>query len=127
MGRVPAIHASPRAPRERPWDWSDSDAFDTILDHAGWGGAVTAHAWFDPDEDPGHDPPREKGAYKLPHHEVVDGRLRVVWRGVVAALSVVNGGRGGVGIPEADKRRAYDHLAAHYRQFGEEPPAYGGE
>jgi hypothetical protein len=124
MERIPPEHESPKAPREMSWDWSDSSAFDDLLEHGGWKTAVTAHAWHDPDEDPDHDPPQEKGAYKLPHHEVIDGRLRVVWRGVVAAMTVVNGARGGVDIPSSDRRKVYDHLAAHYRQFGEEPPAF---
>lgn len=124
MGRTPAPHDSPKAPRDLSWDWSDSRSFDEILEHAGWDGAVTAHAWLDPDEDPEHDPPQEKGAYKLPHHELIDGRLRVVWRGVVAAMAVINGARGGVDIPAADKRSVYEHLAEHYRQFDEQPPEF---
>lgn len=101
MGRTPAPHESPKAPRDLSWDWSDSRSFGEILEQAGWDGAVTAHAWLDPDEDPEHDPPQEKGAYKLPHHELIDGRLRVVWRGVVAAMAVINGARGGVDIHAA--------------------------
>ena len=126
MGYVPEPHRSPGAPRDLRWDWSGSDAFDELLEHGGWDAVVKAHAWIDPQEDPEHDPPQEKGAYKLPHHEVVDGRIRVVWRGVVAAMTVVNGARGGVDIPEKDRRRVYDHLSAHYRQFDEVPPDYGG-
>lgn len=122
MGRVGAPHRSPKAPREHDWDWSTSEAFDALLDHSGWDGAATAHAWFDPGADPEHDPPQQKGAYKLPHHELLDGRLRVLWRGVVAAITVINGARGGVDIPDADRRAVYEHLAAHYRQFDEEPP-----
>jgi hypothetical protein len=41
---------------------------------------------------------------------------------VVAAMTVVNGARGGVDIPDADRRSVYDHLAGHYHEFGEEPP-----
>lgn len=70
----------------------------------------------------GFDPPRDKQAYQLPHHEVIDGRLDVVWNGVVAAMAVVNGARGGVDLPERDRRPVYEHLASHYREFGEEPP-----
>lgn len=124
MGQVPHPHQSPMADRDLGWAWSDSEAFDELLEHGGWDASVTAHAWVDPSADPEHDPPQRKSAYKLPHHELVDGRIRVVWRGVVAALAVVNGGRGGVDIPETDRRRVYDHLASHYRQFGEEPPPF---
>jgi hypothetical protein len=86
---------------------------------------VTAHAWWDREAEE-NDRPQQKTAYKLPHHELVDGRLKVVWRGVVAAMAVVNGGRGGVDIPDGDLRKVYDHLAAHYAQFEEEPPDFSG-
>jgi hypothetical protein len=41
-------------------------------------------------------------------------------------MTVVNGARGGVDIPESDLRKVYDHLADHYRQFDEEPPDFAG-
>ena len=62
------------------------------------------------------------GSYKLPHHRVIDGQLVVVWRGVVAAMSALNGGRGGVDIPEDEKSGCHSHLAKHYEQFDEVPP-----
>ena len=126
MGTVSAPHRSPTAPRERDWDWDGTNKMDRIIRERGWDGVALAHAWHDPQEDPEHDPPQEKGAYKLPHHELIDGELRVVWRGVVAAMTVVNGARGGVDIPDADRRRVYDHLAQHYAEFDEEPPDYAG-
>jgi hypothetical protein len=61
--------------------------------------------------------------YKLPHHDIHNGRLVVVYRGVVAALAAVNGARGGVSFNSPDdKPKVYRHLAKHYQQFGEEPP-----
>ncbi len=126
MGNVVTPHRSPTAPKERDWDWDGTDKMNRIIQERGWDGVVKAHAWFDPNEDREHDSPQEKGAYKLPHHELIDGELRVVWRGVVAAMTVVNGARGGVDIPEPDRRKVYDHLVAHYGEFDEEPPPYGG-
>jgi hypothetical protein len=123
MTRVPAPHRSPTADRSREWDWDGSGKLDQLIER-GWETVANAHAWHDPEADPEHSPPREKGTYKLPHHELIDGRLQVVWRGVVAAMTVVNGARGGVDIPDGDRRRVYDHLAAHYREFGEDPPDY---
>jgi len=32
------------------------------------------------------------------------------------------GARGGVDIPDSDRPSVYEHLAGHYREFGEEPP-----
>ena len=125
MGTVSAPHRSPTGPKQREWDWDGTDKLDRIREHGGWEAVANAHAWYDPKADD-NDPPHEKGAYKLPHHELIDGELRVVWRGVVAAMTVVNGARGGVDIPQGDLRRVYDHLAAHYGEFDEEPPDFGG-
>lgn len=122
MARVPAPHKSPIADRDREWQWDGTDKLDTMIETGGWDLVANAHAWHDPREDPEHDPPQEKGVYKLPHHELIDGRLHVVWRGVVAAMTVVNGARGGVDIPDSDRRKVYEHLAEHYREFDEEPP-----
>ena len=123
MGTVNAAHRSPTAERDREWQWDGTDKMDELIER-GWETVANAHAWYDSAADPEHDPPREKGAYKLPHHELIDGRLQVVWRGVVAAMTVVNGARGGVDIPDSDRRKVYDHLAAHYAEFDEEPPEY---
>jgi hypothetical protein len=35
------------------------------------------------------DPPKKKTAYKLPHRELIDGRLQVVRRGVTHAMNVL--------------------------------------
>jgi hypothetical protein len=34
------------------------------------------------------------------------------------------GGRGGVDVPDGDRRGIYNHLAAHYGQFEKEPPPF---
>ena len=36
-------------------------------------------------------------------------------------MNVLAGGRGGVDIPEKDKRAVWRHLARHYEQFDEAP------
>jgi hypothetical protein len=118
---VPKPHDGPTADKGREWSWSEEGAgqVEAMLDHRGWKTVAEAHAWYD---DADGDPPEKKTAYKLPHHELVDGKLQVVWRGVASAMSVLAGGRGGVDIPEKDKRDVWRHLARHYQQFGEEPP-----
>jgi hypothetical protein len=123
MGRVPPPHTSPKAPEDREWDWG-TDKAGAILDAGRWEAFAQAHAWYDPAADEeGNDPPHEKGAYKLPHHELIDGRLRVVWHGVRAAMQVLAGARGGVQIPPEDRRSVYEHLARHYGEFDKEPPS----
>ena len=127
MGHAVPPHSSPKAPEDREWDWhgtAESDKANAITEHGGWEAFANAHAWFDPDEEPEHDPPQERQAYKLPHHELLDGRLRVVWAGVRSAMQVMAGARGGVDIPEADRKGVYQHLAAHYEQFDKEPPDF---
>jgi hypothetical protein len=128
MGQVPEPHPSPKAPEDRAWNWhgtAEADKGDAILERGGWEAFARAHAWYDPAEDEeGNDPPHEKQAYKLPHHELVDGDLRVVWGGVRSAMQVLAGARGGVDIPDADRRDVYRHLERHYREFDEEPPAF---
>jgi hypothetical protein len=61
--------------------------------------------------------------YKLPHHDIIDGQLCVVLRGVQAAMAAVNSARGGVKWEkETHRKRVYRHLARHYKQFGATPP-----
>lgn len=66
--------------------------------------------------------PELKTSYKLPHHKAKGHN--VVWRGMEAAMGAVLGARGGVQIPESDKRGVYNHLAKHYAQFDKEPPEF---
>ena len=61
-----------------------------------------------------------KSAYKLPHHRA-DG-YNTVFKALSAAVAALNGARGGVGIPEADREKVYNHLVKHYKEFDEEAP-----
>ena len=72
--------------------------------------------WFDSEN------PDTKGSYKLPHHRAQG--YNTVWQGVSAAMAVLLGARGGVNIPEADKKGVYNHLAKHYAQFDKDPPEF---
>ncbi len=119
---APQPHSSPTAPRGRDWNWDGTDKLDQIIEHGGWDSVAKAHAWYDDDADE-HDPPRKKTAYKLPHHELIDGQLQVVWAGVSAAMNVLTGGRGGADLPEDEIQEVYEHLAHHYEEFDEQPPS----
>jgi phage head maturation protease len=63
-----------------------------------------------------------KQAYKLPHHKQ-DG-YTTVWRAVSAAMGALLGARGGVQIPDAERKGVYNHLAKHYADFDKEPPEF---
>jgi len=71
-------------------------------------------AWYDSSK------PDIKSSYKLPHHRMSD--KKAVWRAVSAAMAALLGARGGVDIPDADRKGAYNHLMGHYRQFDKEVP-----
>lgn len=73
-------------------------------------------AWFDEEN------ADVKSSYKLPHHQA-EG-LKAVWKGVAAAMGALLGGRGGVDIPESERRGVYNHLAKHYAEFEKEPPEF---
>jgi len=124
--RAVQLHETPTAPIERPWDkqraveslrrWASVDGSGD-KESIDWEKYRLGFAWYDEEN------PEEFGSYKLPHHEVIDGKLCVVWRGVAAAMAALFGARGGVNIPEKDVKDVYEHLAAHYRQFEKEPPS----
>jgi hypothetical protein len=73
-------------------------------------------AWYDAGK------PDVKGAYKLPHHTNDD--YKTVWNGVKAAMNALLGGRGGVDMPEGDRKGVYAHLKKHYAEFDKVAPEY---
>ena len=127
LKRVVPFEATPKAPENRPWDknrairslrkWASSDGSGDP-DKINWKKYARGFAWYDTNA------ADTLGAYKLPHHEVIDGQLMVVWRGVAAAMAALLGARGGVQVPESDRKGIYNHLANHYKQFDKEPPEF---
>ena len=77
------------------------------------------YAWRDPDGDP-----TVKSSYKFVHHMVgADGTPGAAnIRGCQTGIGVLNGGRGGTTIPDADRRGVWNHLARHIRDADMEPP-----
>ena len=92
---------------DQPWDELDDAEKRRIAGHYAWSPKRAPEKFTD---------------LKLPHHRPEDGA--VVWRGVRAAMAALLGARGGVQIPDADRRKVYDHLAKHYAQFDKEPPEF---
>lgn len=116
---VTSFQDLPLADRDREWD---GDAAEKRVRR--WAGAEDepnekyrdAHVWYDSDEKDNFT------AYKLLVADVVDGRLHAVPRGVMAAGNVMQGGRGGVDLPEKDVPRVKSHLAKYYDKMGDEAP-----
>ncbi|KAA1429192.1 hypothetical protein [Nocardioides antri] len=116
---VTAFQDLPLADRDREWD---GDAAEKRVRR--WAGAEDepnekyrdAHVWYDAEN---------KGnftAYKLLIADVVDGRLKAVPRGVMAAAGVMQGARGGVDLPDKDVDRVKSHLAKYYAKMDDTAP-----
>ena len=114
----------PQAPEDSPWDGSKAvtglRAFSGGADKSkiDWGKYAQGFGWFDSAN-------RESfGAYKLPHHIVLSGKIAQHWRGTAAAMGALLGARGGTSIPAGDKHAVFSHLSGHYKSFGKEPPVF---
>ncbi|MBW2672141.1 MAG: HK97 family phage prohead protease [Deltaproteobacteria bacterium] len=102
---------TPKAPEDEEWDGAAEVAAADVDD------LKVMCAWVDSEN------ADNKGAYKLAHHKA-SGNHAVVWRGVVAAMASLLGARGGVDIPDGDRKAVYNHLAKHYAEFDKEPPEF---
>jgi len=111
----------PLAPEETPWRWDARVAAEVLGDPPDWDRFRRAHFWWDPDR------PHTREAYKLPFARVIAGELTAIWRGVAAAMAALLGARGGVDIPQADRREVYNHILRYYEKFGKTPPDFRGD
>lgn len=73
-----------------------------------WAKYRKAFAWYDASK------ADTEGAYKLPHHDVVNGSLVSVRAGVIAAGNAVSGARGGTDIPAGELPGVRGHLEKEY-------------
>jgi hypothetical protein len=108
-GAIP-YQRHPLADEEAEWDGPAEVAAAEVED------LKVMCAWYDAEN------PDIKQSYKLPHHRASDHYT--VWRGVAAAMAALMGSRGGVDIPQDDRRAVYNHLARHYKDFEKEPPEF---
>ena len=116
---VTAFQDLPLADRDREWDgaaaekrvrqWADAsdEPNEKYRD---------AHVWYD------HDNKDNFTAYKLLIADVIDGKLKAVPRGVMAAGAVMQGSRGGVILPDKDIERVKSHLAKYYAKMDDTAP-----
>jgi len=97
------------APADKPWNFKPGDYTLEQL--------VQACAWVNdvPEDELGKDD------CKLPHH-LPDGTL--VPKGVQAAMQRLYQVKG---IPDDDLNRVHSHLANHYEEFDQTPPAFRGD
>jgi hypothetical protein len=116
---VTTFHDLPLADRDRDWD---GDAAEKRVRK--WADAQDepneryrdAHVWYDADNKDNFT------AYKLLIADVVNGRLKAVPRGVMAAGNVLQGARGGVDLPKSDIDRVKSHLAKYYEKMDDTAP-----
>lgn len=104
--------------------WDADSALKRIRDWASQGDNVDytkyrrAFAFFDSAD------AHTLGAYKLPHHDIRDGKLCVHKKGVQVAMAALLGSRGGTSIPEDAQKGVYSHLQRHYEALGLEAPEF---
>lgn len=110
----------PLAPDDRDWDGDEARA--SIFKWAGWpadpdpGRARQGFFAFDDTT------PERKDSYKLPFATVIGGELRAVPGAIHAVAVVLEGGRGGVDLPDDvidGVRRKVEH---YYKKMGEDAP-----
>lgn len=95
--------------------WASKDGSGE-KDKIDWEKYSKGFAWYDEKNK------EDLESYKLPHHYVKDGKLITAWSGVKAAMGSLLGSRGGVDIPQDEKKGVYNHLAKHYKEFGKDAP-----
>jgi hypothetical protein len=115
-------HETLKADEDREWDADQAEkrirawAGGPEKENIDWSKYKQGFAWYNADD------PNNFQSYKLPHHDIIDDKLHVVLRGVIAAGNALMGARGGVDIPDEDINGVKLHLAKHYHQFDRKAP-----
>lgn len=103
-------------------DWDGDEAEDQIFEWAGWPDDEdpdkAKRGFFAMDDDDG----TEKQSYKLPFAVVVDGDLKAVPAGIEAVANVLQGGRGGVDLPDDVISDVRARVEKYYEKRGQEVP-----
>lgn len=102
---------------DSPWDGPTQKA--NLKNDAGASVYKQAFAWVDSSADA-----EKKSNYKFIHHFVSSsgdvGAASTV--ACSAGIAVLNGGRSGTTIPDADRKGVHAHLAHHLKDAGQKPP-----
>ena len=124
---VAAVNSSgwasmPLADREAAWDAAAAEK--RVADKAGvneddapasaWSSYRKAFLWYDPEADD------TKAGYKFQIADYDGDTLKVVPRGVFAAAGVLQGGRGGTSVPQADQDKMKTTLSGIYARMAKE-------
>lgn len=114
-----------KAAKDRPWDpdvalkrvraWASSDGSGEAS-KIDWAKYAQAFAWRDPQRR------TALAGYRFLHHDVEQGHLVHHFEGTVRAMAALFSRNSA--LEDADRRGVWEHLAAEYRVFGEEPPAW---
>ena len=117
----------PTAAENESWDsskarqnvakWASSDGSGD-KDTVNWTKFRKAFFWYDAEA------PENFGSYKLPFADVIGGKLQAVWKGVAASMASLLGARGGVNVPDSDRKAIYNHIAKYYKKFDKEVPDF---
>lgn len=106
----------PIASREQNWDGlaAQRGIFEWAKTEEGYDTSKLNRAflWRDSEGDP-----NEKGSYKLPFTQVIDGTLTIVPKAVFAAAGAVGGARGGLKVPENEKSAIRSKLSTIYSKI----------
>lgn len=99
------------AAKGRIWNWAKDGG------KVNFGKAKSCFLWCDDKN------PSEKGSYKMPIADIIDGKPHVVFHAVSAAAAVLDGAHGNKpDIPQEDVASCKHHLSRYYKKFGEDPP-----
>lgn len=115
LKRVVPYQGFPLADEGMRWSFTAVDG-NALLEAGGWPAFRKVHTFQNTEADA-----ETKGAYKLPHHKIINGSVSTVWRGVAAAMSRL---LSTASIPAGDRRACYNHLRKHYAQFEKPVPDF---
>jgi len=110
---------------DKPWDkrvaieqcrkWASSDGSGDP-DKINFDKYKKCFMWYDKDRK------EELTAYKLPFVYIVDGKPHACKRAIMTIAAVLQGARGGVNIPEADKEKVKKVVESYYKKWNDVPP-----
>ena len=84
---------------------------ELLGDPPNWSRYRSAHLVWNPEE------PEVKSSYKLPIGRMEQGRARVIFAQLGAAVAALNGARGGIDLPRDVRERAFNHALRYYRKL----------